>query len=246
VCSPLRAISHEVTEFEFHISPAPSSSRPQTGVGTWGTRSSSRCARTGSSVKDCGLSTASPTSGIAPPCQQRTSYRKIRRRDSSSSWSVAPHLSCRGLASKMYAALPIAVRAIAYRGLIRRIPSRSRLGYARHGRTSPSLQHRGTRAMASRFFTDAWTRWERDSSQSGQQPRQRGGFNVCTGGFSTEEAREIGEQIGIDWSTARFDVEQFPVRTGSRTRTRPPRPPHERHRRQPVRVNETSGVPLTG
>ena len=33
---PLRASSQEVTEFEFHISPASSSSRPQTGVGTCG------------------------------------------------------------------------------------------------------------------------------------------------------------------------------------------------------------------
>ena len=31
---PLRAIRHEINEFEFHISPAPTSSRPQTGVGT--------------------------------------------------------------------------------------------------------------------------------------------------------------------------------------------------------------------
>jgi hypothetical protein len=53
------AISHEITEFEFHISPAPSSSRPQTAVGTWGARSSTRCARSGSSVSRCGLSTAS-------------------------------------------------------------------------------------------------------------------------------------------------------------------------------------------
>jgi hypothetical protein len=28
-------------------------------------------------------------------------------------------------------------------------------------------------------------------------------------GFTTEEARRIGEQIGIDWATAPFDVEQF-------------------------------------
>jgi hypothetical protein len=28
-------------------------------------------------------------------------------------------------------------------------------------------------------------------------------------GFTTEEARRIGEQIGIDWSSAPFDVEQF-------------------------------------
>ncbi len=30
--------------------------------------------------------------------------------------------------------------------------------------------------------------------------------------FTAEEARQIGEQIGIDWETAPFDVEQF--RTG--------------------------------
>ena len=28
-------------------------------------------------------------------------------------------------------------------------------------------------------------------------------------GFSGEEARRIGEEIGIDWSSARFDLEQF-------------------------------------
>src|SRR5262249_19755453 len=27
--------------------------------------------------------------------------------------------------------------------------------------------------------------------------------------FSADDARKIGEQIGIDWSTSRFDVEQF-------------------------------------
>lgn len=27
--------------------------------------------------------------------------------------------------------------------------------------------------------------------------------------FSSEQAREIGEQIGIDWADSRFDVEQF-------------------------------------
>jgi hypothetical protein len=27
--------------------------------------------------------------------------------------------------------------------------------------------------------------------------------------FSAEEARTVGEQIGIDWGTAPFDVEQF-------------------------------------
>jgi len=27
--------------------------------------------------------------------------------------------------------------------------------------------------------------------------------------FTTEEAREVGERIGIDWESASFDVEQF-------------------------------------
>ena len=29
--------------------------------------------------------------------------------------------------------------------------------------------------------------------------------------FTTDEARGIGEQIGIDWETAPFDVEQFRI-----------------------------------
>ena len=29
--------------------------------------------------------------------------------------------------------------------------------------------------------------------------------------FSTEEARRIGERIGIDWSQSEFDVEQFRI-----------------------------------
>jgi hypothetical protein len=28
-------------------------------------------------------------------------------------------------------------------------------------------------------------------------------------GFSTDQARQIGEQIGLDWAAAAFDVEQF-------------------------------------
>ena len=28
-------------------------------------------------------------------------------------------------------------------------------------------------------------------------------------GYTAEEARVVGEQIGIDWTTAPFDVEQF-------------------------------------
>jgi hypothetical protein len=27
--------------------------------------------------------------------------------------------------------------------------------------------------------------------------------------FTADQARELGQQIGIDWDTARFDVEQF-------------------------------------
>ena len=44
------ASSQAITEFEFHISPARSSSRPQTGRGTAATRSSSRPATRGSPV----------------------------------------------------------------------------------------------------------------------------------------------------------------------------------------------------
>ena len=32
---------------------------------------------------------------------------------------------------------------------------------------------------------------------------------VSPGAFSADQARDIGERIGIDWKTARFDVEQF-------------------------------------
>src|SRR5690348_4497571 len=32
--------------------------------------------------------------------------------------------------------------------------------------------------------------------------------------FSTAEAREIGERIGIDWESSRFDVEQFRMGLG--------------------------------
>lgn len=31
----------------------------------------------------------------------------------------------------------------------------------------------------------------------------------ATGGFSAEQAREVGERIGIDWESAPFDLEQF-------------------------------------
>jgi hypothetical protein len=77
---PLRAISQAITEFEFHMSPVWRSSRPHTGVGTCGTRSSTRCARARSSLRQRGLSTASSTSAIRPSRQRRISYRKIRNR----------------------------------------------------------------------------------------------------------------------------------------------------------------------
>ena len=32
---------------------------------------------------------------------------------------------------------------------------------------------------------------------------------AATPHFSSEQAREVGERIGIDWETAPFDVEQF-------------------------------------
>ena len=34
-------------------------------------------------------------------------------------------------------------------------------------------------------------------------------YNVSAAVFSMEEARSIGEAIGIDWSKSPFDVEQF-------------------------------------
>jgi hypothetical protein len=70
---PLPAMSQAITEFEFHISPARDSSRPHVSVGTLGTSSSSRRARTASVVRRDGLSTASPMSDIDPPRQRRTS-----------------------------------------------------------------------------------------------------------------------------------------------------------------------------
>ena len=67
---PQRAISHEMSELEFHM---PQLVAPHTGVGTCGTSSRSRRAQSGSSLSRCGLSTASATSGMTPSRQQRTS-----------------------------------------------------------------------------------------------------------------------------------------------------------------------------
>ena len=73
VGKPAVAISQAITEFEFHISPAFNSSRPQAGLGTLPTRSSSRRATRGSALSRLGAPTASPRSAIVPPRQQRTS-----------------------------------------------------------------------------------------------------------------------------------------------------------------------------
>ena len=32
---------------------------------------------------------------------------------------------------------------------------------------------------------------------------------TAANGFTVDEARRIGEQVGVDWSVAPFDVEQF-------------------------------------
>jgi len=71
--------SQDVSEFEFHISPASSSSRPHTGVGTDGTRSSTRWAQVRSSLTRT-VSTAAAASGTMPSHQRRFSYRKTRKR----------------------------------------------------------------------------------------------------------------------------------------------------------------------
>jgi hypothetical protein len=70
---PAAATSQAIIEFEFHISPACSSSRPHTGVGTVAARSRTRWAKAGSLVSRRGPPTASARSGIVPPRQQRTS-----------------------------------------------------------------------------------------------------------------------------------------------------------------------------
>jgi hypothetical protein len=73
VGKPAVAISQAITEFEFHISPAPDSSRPQTGVGMVGRRSRIRCANAASSDIRTGLAIASSASGIRPSRQRRIS-----------------------------------------------------------------------------------------------------------------------------------------------------------------------------
>ena len=63
VSSPASVRTHEAMELQLHISPARSSSRPQVGVGTDGSRSRTRCATTGSSVTRMGAATAYCRSG---------------------------------------------------------------------------------------------------------------------------------------------------------------------------------------
>lgn len=72
--------SHATKEFEFHISPVPSSSRPHVSGGTRRRASSKASTVATSSVTRVGLSTASAMSGMTPPRQQRTSYRNQRKR----------------------------------------------------------------------------------------------------------------------------------------------------------------------
>jgi hypothetical protein len=64
VDKPAVAISQAATEFEFHISPVSSSSRPHTGVGTVATASRSRRATRGSLVSRWGPPTAAPRSAM--------------------------------------------------------------------------------------------------------------------------------------------------------------------------------------
>ena len=71
---PLRAISDEINEFEFHISPARSSSSPQIGVGTSGTSSRTRCARVGR------LSAATKRGEAAAAESRRSAFFEARSR----------------------------------------------------------------------------------------------------------------------------------------------------------------------
>ena len=63
-----------MTEFEFHMSPVPSSSRPHTSAGTSVDECRGRDAPAPpSSVRRCGLATASAMSGMTPSRHRRTS-----------------------------------------------------------------------------------------------------------------------------------------------------------------------------
>ena len=49
--------------------------------------------------------------------------------------------------------------------------------------------------------------------------------------FSEDKARAIGETIGIDWATSRFDVQQFQKGLEVKLEHGGPRPGHECQRR---------------
>jgi non-heme chloroperoxidase len=70
---PARTRCHDTSEFEFHISPAPKSSRPHVQVGNSGTSSTILQAASRRLLTRTGPLTAAATSGIVPPRQQRTS-----------------------------------------------------------------------------------------------------------------------------------------------------------------------------
>ena len=61
-------------------------------------------------------------------------------------------------------------------------------------------------------------------------------------GFTTEDARSVGLELGIDWDTSPFDVEQFhagmevELEHGARAR-------HERHRRRRARDRQDRARP---
>jgi hypothetical protein len=70
---PARARSHDTSEFEFHISPPRSSSRPHVQMGNAGTSSRILDASLERLLTLTGPFTAAAMSGIVPPRQQRTS-----------------------------------------------------------------------------------------------------------------------------------------------------------------------------
>jgi hypothetical protein len=80
---PARTSSHEITAFEFHISPVCRWSRPQTRGGRLGTRSRICDAWARLLATRTGLETAAARSGITPSRQRRISYRKCRKRPAS-------------------------------------------------------------------------------------------------------------------------------------------------------------------
>jgi hypothetical protein len=49
--------------------------------------------------------------------------------------------------------------------------------------------------------------------------------------FTAHEARGVGEQIGIDWEKAAFDVEQFRMGIGRRVGARTRQSQHQRYER---------------